>query len=253
MLLRACDLTCEVRGARIVDGVDLDVSAGELVAVVGPNGAGKSTLLRLLAGDLTPTRGTVEISGTHIDRLAPAELARRRAVMPQHTSIGFCFTVRQVVEMGCHPWRSAYDGPAEVVSESLDRVGMSGFAERTFRTLSGGEQALATFARVLAQCTPLLLLDEPTASLDLHHQERVMRIARDVANGGGAVVVVAHDLNLAAAYADRLCLLHCGAVAAEGTPWATLTEDVLEHVFGQPMIVTKTPGSDTPLLVPVRG
>ena len=170
--------------------------------------------------------------------------------MPQHTSIGFGFTVRQVVEMGCHPWRSAYDGPAEVVSESLDRVGMTGFAERTFRTLSGGEQALATFARVLAQCTPLLLLDEPTASLDLHHQERVMRIARDVADGGGAVVVVAHDLNLAAAYADRLCLLHRGAVAAEGTPWATLTEDVLEHVFGQPMIVTQTPGSDTPLLVP---
>ena len=130
---------------------------------------------------------------------------------------------------------------------------MTGFAERTFRTLSGGEQALATFARVLAQCTPLLLLDEPTASLDLHHQERVMRIARDVADGGGAVVVVAHDLNLAAAYADRLCLLHRGAVAAEGTPWATLTEDVLEHVFGQPMIVTQTPGSDTPLLVPVRG
>jgi iron complex transport system ATP-binding protein len=252
-ILRARDLVCEVRGTRILAGVELDVGAGELVGVVGPNGAGKSTLLRLLAGDRAPTRGTVEIGGEAVGRLAPAELARRRAVMPQHTSIGFGFTVRQVVEMGCHPWRSAYDGPEDVVSESLERVGIATLAGRTFRTLSGGEQALATFARVLSQCTPLLLLDEPTASLDLHHQERVMRIARDVADGGGAVVVVAHDLNLAAAYADRLCLLHRGSVVATGAPWETLTADVLEDVFGQPMLVAPSPHDGAPLVVPVRG
>jgi iron complex transport system ATP-binding protein len=253
ILLRARHLTCEVRGARILDGVDLDVAAGELVAIVGPNGAGKSTLLRLLAGDRRPTGGTVELGGEDVGRLAAAELARRRAVMPQHTSIGFGFTVGQVVEMGCHPWRATYDGPGEVVAESLERVGIAALADRTFRTLSGGEQALATFARVLSQCTPLLLLDEPTASLDLHHQERVMRIARGVADGGGAVVVVAHDLNLAAAYADRLCLLHRGRVVATGAPWATLTADVLTDVFEQPMLVAASPQDGAPLVVPVRG
>jgi iron complex transport system ATP-binding protein len=252
-LVRARDVACVLRGARILDGVDLDVAAGELVAVVGPNGAGKSTLLRLLAGDLTPTEGSVEMAGTPLGRLSRAELARCRAVMPQHTTIGFGFTVRQVVEMGCHPWHTASEGPAEVVADSLERVGIADLGERTFRTLSGGERALATFARVLAQCTPLLLLDEPTASLDLHHQERVMRIARDVADGGGAVVVVAHDLNLAAAYADRLCLLHRGSVVATGAPWATLREDVLFDVFGQRMMVAPSPGDGTPLVVPIRG
>ena len=132
--------------------------------------------------------------------------------MPQHTAIGFGFTVRQVVEMGCHPLRETTTGLDEVVEESLERAGVAHLAERGFRSLSGGEQALTTFARVLAQCTPLLLLDEPTASLDLHHQERVMRIARDVADRGGGVLVVAHDLNLAAAYADRICLLDAGRV-----------------------------------------
>ena len=160
--------------------------------------------------------------------------------MPQHTSIGFGFTVRQVVEMGCHPLRETYDGPRRggrrVARARRDRPSRRAHVSAR---LSGGEQALATFARVLAQCTPLLLLDEPTASLDLHHQERVMRIARDVADGGGGVLVVAHDLNLAAAYADRICLLDRGRVVTAGTPWPTLREDVLERVFGQRMIVSR--------------
>ncbi len=108
------------------------------------------------------------------------------------------------------------------------------------------------FARVLAQCTPVLLLDEPTASLDLYHQERVMRIARAVADDGGGVLVVAHDLNLAAAYADRICLLHHGRILTSGTPWSTLDENVLERVFGQRMIVAESPAGGSPLVVPVR-
>ncbi len=252
ILLRATALSRERRGTLVLDAVDIELETGELLAVAGPNGAGKSTLLRLLCGDLEPSRGEVEIGGDPIERLPRAELARRRAVMPQHTSIGFGFTVRQVVEMGCHPLRDAYDGLSSVVADALDRAGIVHLADRTFRTLSGGEQALATFARVLAQCTPILLLDEPTASLDLNHQERVMRIARSVADGGGGVLVVAHDLNLAAAYADRICLLDRGRVVTVGSPWSTLQEDLLERVYGQRMVVTSSPCDDTPLVVPVR-
>jgi len=251
-LLRGVGLACEVRGRSLVNGVDVEVASGELLAVAGPNGAGKTTLLRLLAGDRRPTRGSVELGGVPLGRLSRTELARRRAVMPQHTTIGFGFTVRQVVEMGCHPLCETYEGLDEVVEESLERAGVAHLAERGFRSLSGGEQALTTFARVLAQCTPLLLLDEPTASLDLHHQERVMRIARDVADRGGGVLVVAHDLNLAAAYADRICLLDAGRVVTAGAPWPTLQEDVLERVFGQRMIVSRCPGSGSPLVVPLR-
>ena len=251
-LLRAAGLGYVVRGSRLLTGVDLELEAGELLAVVGPNGAGKSTLLRLLAGDTRPTEGTVELGGASVATLPRHELARRRAVMPQHTSIGFGFTVRQVVEMGCHPLRESYDGLGDVVAEALARTGVAHLAERSFRTLSGGEQALATFARVLAQCTPVLFLDEPTASLDLGHQEEVMRIARGVADGGGGVVVVAHDLNLAAAYADRICLLHEGRVVTTGSPWAALQEPLLSDVFGQRMRVTESPDDGTPLVVPVR-
>ena len=144
--------------------------------------------------------------------------------------------------MGCHPLRESYDGLGDVVAEALARTGIAHLAERSFRTLSGGEQALATFARVLAQCTPVLFLDEPTASLDLGHQEEVMRIARGVADGGGGVVVVAHDLNLAAAYADRICLLHEGRVVTTGAPWAALQEPLLADVFGQRMRRHREPG-----------
>ncbi len=137
ILLRATALSRERRGALVLDSVDIELETGELLAVAGPNGAGKSTLLRLLGGDLAPTRGEVEIGGDPIERLPRAELARRRAVMPQHTSIGFGFTVRQVVEMGCHPLRDAYDGLTSVVADALDRAGIAHLADRTFRTLSG--------------------------------------------------------------------------------------------------------------------
>jgi len=250
--LRGSGLVYEVRGRRLVDGVDIELCAGEVLGVVGPNGAGKSTLCRLLAGDLRPTAGAVELGGTPLAELSRTELARGRAVMPQSTTIGFGFTVEQIVEMGRHPLGGGAADSRAAVRAALARVEAEHLAGRRFRTLSGGEQALVTLARVLAQETPVLLLDEPTAALDLHHQERAMRIAREVADDGGAVLVVAHDLNLAAAYADRLCILDRGVVAASGEPWPTLTADVLERVFGQPMLVVESPANGSPLVVPIR-
>jgi iron complex transport system ATP-binding protein len=191
----------------VLADVDLELEPGELLAIAGPNGAGKSTLLRLLAGDRAPATGTVELGGSSLAGMPRRELARRRAVMPQHTSIGFGFTVRQVVEMGCHPLRASYDGLEDVVGEALARTGIPHLADRSFRTLSGGEQALATFARVLAQCTPVLLLDEPTASLDPERRGALAQTLRALAGEGRAMLLTTHDTEFATACAHRVVRL----------------------------------------------
>jgi iron complex transport system ATP-binding protein len=250
--LRARGATFAVADTRLVDGIDLDVHAGELVALVGPNGAGKSTLLRLLAGELAPTRGTIELDGEPLAGCSPLELARRRAVMPQDTVLRFAFTVLEVVQMGRFPHPAGEGGDEEAVDRALAAMELEPLAERTFPTLSGGERARATMARVLAQSTPVLLLDEPTASLDLRHQERGRAIAREAADAGGAVVAVLHDLNLAAAYSDRLGLLHGGRLAGMGPPWDVLRQDLLETVFEHPVTITRSPAGDAPLVVPDR-
>jgi iron complex transport system ATP-binding protein len=244
-------LAWAVRGSRIVDGVDLDVSAGEVLALVGPNGAGKSSVLRLLAGEVEPTSGTVELAGVRLERLGPIERARLRAVMPQDTPMRFSFTVREVVEMGRYSQPSREDD-GRAVERALRTVGVEHLALRTFPSLSGGERALVTLARVLAQETPMLLLDEPTASLDLGHQEHVMRVVRALAADGAAVLVVLHDLNLAAAHADRVALLCDGRVVHAGPPWETLSAGRVGDAFGHPVDVLSGPGG-APLIVPARG
>jgi iron complex transport system ATP-binding protein len=249
-LLEARELSWSVGGRPLVRGVDLEVRAGELVALVGPNGAGKSTLLRLVAGELEPERGSVRLAGAPLGSRSLVERARLRAVMPQETLLRFAFTVRQVVELG----RFAAPDPSadeRVVDEALRTTGVAHLASRAFPTLSGGERALATLARVLAQEAPLLLLDEPTASLDLSHQQHAMAVARAAAEAGGGVLAVVHDLNLAATYADRIVLLADGRVVAAGPPWEVLTEERLEAVFGCPVVVVTSPCGDCPLVVPV--
>jgi iron complex transport system ATP-binding protein len=253
VLLRAKAIGVRVEDRALLDGVDLELRAGEVLALTGPNGAGKSTLLRVLAGELEPTSGRIELDGRPLGSHSPHERARLRAVMPQETVLAFAFTVREVVAMGRHPRRSTdAESDTAAIDRALRSTELEPFAERTFTTLSGGERGRTTLARVLAQESPILLLDEPTATLDIRHQERAMQIARSFAEAGGAVLAVLHDLNLAAAYAHRIALLERGRLAAIGPPWTVLSEAVLARVFEHPITVMRSPGGNTPLVVPQR-
>ncbi len=234
-------------GRSLVDGVDLTVRGGEVVGVVGRNGAGKSTLLALLAGDASATSGEVRFGDRAVADAGPTTLARERAVMAQHTTVAFDFSVLEIVLMGRAPFGTR-ETPADVViaREALGEVGASSIERRAYASLSGGEQQRVHLARVLAQVSmgrsgKALFLDEPTASLDPAYQHRALRIARDVAGRGLAVVVVLHDLNLAAQYCDRIALMAQGKLEATGAPKEVLRAELLERVFGAVAHVATTP------------
>ena len=173
--------------------------------------------------------------------------------MPQETVLQFSFTVREVVEMGRHPHRNgARARDDEAVETAMRWTEIAELARRTYPTLSGGERSRTTLARVLAQESPILLLDEPTAALDLRHQERAMTVARSFAGRRRRRVAVLHDLNLAAAYADRIALLDDGRAGGLGAPWAVLREELLGSVFDHPVVVASSPCGDSPLVIPAR-
>ncbi|MGW1095586.1 heme ABC transporter ATP-binding protein [Streptomyces sp. NPDC002455] len=239
---------------QVLDSVELTVRAGEVLALVGPNGAGKSTLLAALAADLPVDSGEVRVDGRPASGWSAAELALRRAVLPQSAALAFPFPVEEVVRMGRAPWAgTAREDEDEVaVAAAMAATEVTEFAARPFSALSGGERARGALARVLAQRAPLLLLDEPTAALDLRHQELVLRICRERAAAGDAVVVVLHDLGLAAAYADRAVVLHGGRVAVAGPPAEVFTDALLGEVYRQPVEVFPHPRTGVPLVVPHR-
>ncbi|WP_110241886.1 heme ABC transporter ATP-binding protein [Nocardioides gilvus] len=250
--LRAQGVSYAIGDAQILREVDLDVRHGEVVALVGPNGAGKSTLLSVLAGDVEPDAGVVELDGVQLHGQRPEALARQRAVLLQRQGLAFGFRVREVVEMGRSVWRRDERAVLDekVIEESMEIADVSHLAARVVPTLSGGEQARVSFARLLAQDVEIHLLDEPTAALDIKHQEAVLSQARDSARRGAAVVVVLHDLSLAAAYSDRVCVLAGGQVRATGTPDEVLTGELLSEVYEHPVEVLNHAG--TLLVVPVR-
>jgi len=254
--LAARAVSYRVGALTIVENVSLDLRAGEVLAVVGPNGAGKSTLLRLLAGDLRPSAGEIVLNGAPLASYSARQLALRRAVLPQQTTLQFAFTAMEVVLMGRSPHsRGGYaDSPRdrEIACEAMRRTDTLHLADLPFQTLSGGEQQRVTLARVLAQEARLLLLDEPTNALDIHHQELVMRIAHEEAAAGAAVLAVLHDLNLAAAHADRIAVMHRGALVACGVPDVVLTAELLSEVFAHPLRVTAHPFGRGPLILPER-
>lgn len=225
-------------GATLLDDVSLAVNTGELVAVLGPNGAGKSTLLGALAGDFPLANGTVLINDNEVAKLTPNDLARMRAVLPQQTVISFPFTVREIVAMGRSPWRDDNDDVR--VEAAMERLEVAALQKRTYQTLSVGEQARVSMARVLAQDTPLLLLDEPTAVLDIGQQERFLAIARSLVDEGRGVIAVLHDLNVALRFANRVVVLHEGRCVASGDPSTVLTPALLSNVYHQRIQVTTT-------------
>lgn len=253
-LIEARGLTVSLGGRLLLGGIDIDVRAGEVLVLVGPNGAGKSTLLSALIGDLPLDAGEVLIFGTSVGHLGKRELARGRAVLVQHNDVSFPFTVAEVVEMGRTPWRrhplEADDDRA--VAAAIDDAVVGRLTGRRTTELSGGEKARAALARTLAQATPILVLDEPTAALDIRHQERVLRRARAHADAGGAALIVLHDLNLAAAHADRIAVLHDGSLRACAAPVDALDAELLSEVYGHPVRVARPFPGEPVLVVPDR-
>ncbi|MEU6498496.1 heme ABC transporter ATP-binding protein [Streptomyces californicus] len=252
--VEAVGLSVRLGGRQVLDSVDLTAHAGEVVALVGPNGAGKSTLLAALAADLPAGSGEVRIDGRSTADWSAPELALRRSVLPQSAALSFPFPVEDVVRMGRAPWAGTEreDEDDAAVAAAMAATEVTRFAGRPFSALSGGEKARVALARVLAQRAPLMLLDEPTAALDLRHQELVLRICRERAAAGDAVVVVLHDLGLAAAYADRAAVLHEGRIAELGPPEQVFGGDLLGEVYRQPVEVFPHPRTGKPLIVPVR-
>lgn len=255
MSLTADKLSYRTQGNVLLDGISLQAHPGELHAILGPNGAGKSTLLRLLSGEWKPSSGSVLFGGRPLADWPLHELARWRAVLPQQESLRFTFKVHEVVALGRLPHSGQHASPMttpSIVEAALTLAGVAHLALREYPTLSGGERARVQLARVLAQiweappppASRYLLLDEPTANLDLAHQHQCLHVARDLSRSGVAVLAVLHDPNLVLNYADRVTVLCCGQQLASGTPVETLTPALLSHVYGLPVQVLEIPGSD---------
>lgn len=254
-LLRCQGLGVRLGNTRILSDVGLRVVPGELVAVIGPNGAGKSTLLGALSGEIRPDAGTVEMQGTPIGNLSPRELALRRAVLPQTSSLLFHFSAFEVVRLGLASAGTPV-GIGDMIETAMDQVGVLHLRDRLVPTLSGGERQRVHLARCLVQLAAsprigakLLMLDEPTASLDPAHQHRVMRIARRFAEAGNGAIAVVHDLNLAAAYADRLIVLADGRSVYDGPVEGGLTADRLADVFDLETEIVTHPRTGRPTII----
>lgn len=241
-IVSARGVTLRLGSTEALTDVDLDLRRGEVLALVGPNGAGKSTLLAVLAGDLTPDRGEVTVLGRPIGDLGSLELARLRSVQTQEARLSFAFTAGEVVQMGRAPWQGTAleEEDERVVATAMQITETIDLAARQFPSLSGGEKARTGFSKALAQETPVLMLDEPTAALDIRHQESLLAHACARAAAGAAVVVVLHDLTLAAAYADCVVLLDRGFIRATGTPAQVLTSERLSTVYRYPVDVLFT-------------
>lgn len=223
-------------GPAVLESIDLQIQAGEFVGILGPNGAGKSSLLRVLAGLRLPHIGSVCIDGREIASLSPKERAKKIALVPQWTVMAFSFTVLDVVLMGRHPHlgRMAFETEKDlaIVIEAMEKTDTLKFRDRAFGELSGGEMQRVVVARAIAQTAPIMLLDEPTSSLDLQHQQRIYGILQQLNRSGTTVIVTTHDLNLASQYCRRILLLDRGKLTADGSPEAVLTEKRLEETYG---------------------
>lgn len=248
--IEVVDVAFRIDGVSLLEEVSFSAADGEMLALVGPNGAGKSTMLSLLAGDFVPSSGSVALRGLAPHRWPSRALARERSVMVQQHSQAFSYTVREMVEMGRAPWDASEEDDA-LITSSLAAAEITPLAPRDVTTLSGGELARTVFARVLTQDAGIVLLDEPTAPLDLRHQEALMARSRQLADEGRCVLVVLHDLSLAARYCDRIAVFSSGRLAALGSPQEVLTAERIERIYRQSVSVLEHPVTGRPLVVPI--
>ncbi len=238
----------------VLKGIDLKIESGQMVGVVGPNGSGKTTFLRLASGVLHPTTGDILLDGSNIRTMSRNGIAQRVAMVPQYFYMPFSFTVAEVVMMGRTPFIRLLAGERghdrDAVRDSMQATGVSELESRIFNDLSGGERQRAILALAMAQEPKLLLLDEPTAHLDINHQTELLQLVRRLNTEQGITVcAVMHDLNLASLYFDRLVILKDGTIYADGSPKEVLTADNIRHVYGTEVHITTHPTAQTPYII----
>jgi iron complex transport system ATP-binding protein len=257
-MLEAKNITVNYGPRQAVANISLRAEPGELIAIIGPNGAGKSTLLRVLNGSMKATDGEVWLDEVPMQTLARRAVARQIAVVAQESDLRFPVTVMEFVLGGRYAWSNTWgwetEHDVEIAHGILRETELEEFATRLMNELSGGERQRAVLARALATEARVLLLDEPTANLDLAHQATMLRLLRSRCDERKvAGVVVTHDVNLAAEFADRVLLMQSGGAIAEGKPGEVLTRDLMKKVFGLEVIVDAHPISGMPRITPVHG
>jgi len=255
-MLEAQHLSLSISNFSLLQDINLQLKPGVVTAIVGPNGAGKTSLLRLLCGEAKPSSGEVIFNGIPLNQWKPKQLARILGVLPQGSPLNFPFTAREVVMMGRIPHSSGLEKDTEIVDAALESVGGSYLDKRPYTQMSGGEKQRVQLARVLAQIWEtddsgdrVLILDEPTSAFDLAHQQLTLNVVKNFSQQGVSVVIVIHDLNLAAACADQLVMIDCGKIAAQGTPEAVLTTALIEKVFNVSASIGVHPKTGSPLVI----
>jgi iron complex transport system ATP-binding protein len=249
-------LSLHVAGVALLGAIDIEVRPGQITTILGPNGAGKTSLLRVLVGEWSPHSGQVLLNGRELRQWSAEQRARSLAVLPQHSLLDFPFTVQEVVMLGRTPHQTGYAHDRDVVAQALQSVDGDYLAQRIYTQLSGGEKQRVHLARVLAQIwdpTPegerYLVLDEPTSSFDLAHQQLTLEVVRQLASRGVGVLMVLHDLNLAARCSDQMVLLQCGRIVVSGAPHEVLKQDIITRVFQVDTTIGTHPVSGKPLVI----
>lgn len=258
-MLSARNIHVSINNNEIIKDVSLYVHPGETLIVLGPNGSGKSTLLKSLTGDISIRSGSVFLNDQPITSYCPKNIAKQRAVMPQHSPLNFSFLVEEVVEMGraphianCTPQHNR-----EIVNHVMQITDVHQLRLRDYMTLSGGEKQRVHLARVLAQIwepepypNRYLLLDEPTSSLDIHHQYEILQRLKNILDNKVGLLLIAHDLNFASAFADRIVIMKQGSIVANGSPNEIFSKDILEDVFSLSLHIAKHPDHGRPYIIP---
>lgn len=249
MNITAENIKMKIGDNEILKGVSIDSKNREFVGIIGPNGSGKSTLLKSIYRILKPNDGCIKLDDMDISKMSIKESAKKMAVVSQHNYYNFDFTVKEVVSMGRSPHKKNLERDNiedfKIVKESLQKVGMSEFSNRSFSTLSGGEQQRVILARALAQKTPCLILDEPTNHLDIKYQLSLLNIVKSL---DLTVISAIHDLNIASMYCDRLFVMKDGQIVASGTPQDILTKELIKEIYEIDVEIIKDSKNQTHIL-----